>query len=101
MASYSKRVLRSKMGGNLSGEASASSSNNLGDLKDMQDIPLDIEANSVANSCAAAPPSGNVQAGVKNIEAVSMTWTKWGLIAAYARCVDDIAKFESLESNGL
>lgn len=29
----------------------------------------------------------DAQAGVKNIEAVSMTWTKWGLIAAYARFV--------------
>ncbi|KAG9236867.1 siderophore iron transporter-like protein [Amylocarpus encephaloides] len=28
--------------------------------------------------------SNDVQAGVKNMEAVSMTWTKWGLIAAYA-----------------
>jgi hypothetical protein len=101
MVSYSKRVLRSKMGGNLSSEASASSSSNLGDLKGMQDIPLDIEANSVANSGAAASPSGNVQDGVKNIEAISMTWTKWGLIAAYARYVNDVVKFESLDSNGL
>jgi hypothetical protein len=89
------------MGGNLSSEASASSSSNLGDLKGMQDIPLDIEANSVANSGAAASPSGNVQDGVKNIEAISMTWTKWGLIAAYARYVNDVVKFESLDSNGL
>jgi hypothetical protein len=72
------------MGGSLSSEASASSSSSLGGLKDMQDIPLYIEANSVANSVVAASPSGNVQDGVKKIEAISMTWTKWGLIAAYA-----------------
>jgi hypothetical protein len=96
------------MGGELSGEAPASPSSTLGDLKDMQDIPLDtshrspdIEANSVGNSGAAGSPSGNVQAGVKNIEAVSMTWTKWGLIAAYAGYVGEIEKFESLDSNGL
>jgi hypothetical protein len=27
--------------------------------------------------------SNTIQAGVQNIEAVSMTWTKWGLILAY------------------
>jgi hypothetical protein len=26
---------------------------------------------------------GNSQAGVRRVEAVSLTWTKWGLIAAY------------------
>ena len=70
----------------------------------MKDIPLDtfhgsrdIEANSVGNS--GAP--GNVQAGVKNIEAVSMTWTKWGLIAAYVRYVYHIMRIESHDSNGV
>ncbi len=36
----------------------------------------DLEENPAAND--------DVQAGVKNIEAVSKTWTKWGLIAAYS-----------------
>ena len=27
--------------------------------------------------------SDNTQAGVKNIEAISQTWTKWSLISAY------------------
>jgi hypothetical protein len=99
MVPYSKRALRAKIGGKFSRGASASSSSSLGDPKDMQNTPLDtfhrspdIEANSVGNSGAAGSPSGNVQPGVKNIEAVSMTRTKWGLIAAYARYVDDIVK---------
>lgn len=29
----------------------------------------------------------DAQDGVRNIEAVAMTWTKWGLIAAYVRYV--------------
>ena len=40
-------------------------------------------------------------AGVENIEAVFMTWTKWGLIAGYARSVDGIVIFESSDSNKL
>jgi len=55
-----------------------------------KDIPMDVlgddrnvEATSRENDVSTAP--NDAQAGVKNIEAVSMTWTKWGLIAAYAR----------------
>jgi hypothetical protein len=57
-----------------------------------KDIPLntiggsqDVESNSVGDGATAA--AGNAQAGVKNIEAVSMVWTKWDLIAAYVRFV--------------
>jgi hypothetical protein len=46
----------------------------------------DVEANS-GSSGVSTPASDDAQAGVKNIEAVSMTWTKWALIAAYARFV--------------
>jgi hypothetical protein len=45
----------------------------------------DLEATSMEGSGRSTPSSA--QAGVKNIEAVAMTWTKWGLIAAYARFV--------------
>jgi hypothetical protein len=47
----------------------------------------DMEANSLGSSGISAQPSDDAQAGVKNIEAVSMTWKKWGLIAAYVRFV--------------
>jgi hypothetical protein len=47
----------------------------------------DIESNSSSAERAATASSDGAQAGVKNIEAVAMTWTKWGLIAAYARLV--------------
>lgn len=46
----------------------------------------DIEVNSRENG--AETNLNEAQAGVQNIEAVSMTWTKWGLIAAYARFVE-------------
>lgn len=55
-----------------------------------KDIPLEpfgrgqeVEHNSVASNASSIPR--DAQAGVKNIEAVSMAWTKWGLTAAYAR----------------
>lgn len=41
----------------------------------------DLERNSQASAASQAP--GDAQAGVKTIEAVSVTWTKWDLIAAY------------------
>lgn len=61
--------------------------------KPFTDIPLrDIEHGSGRDGSASSSSSGknsqelqDVQAGVRNIEAVSMTWTKWGLIAAYLR----------------
>ena len=63
-----------------------------------KDIPLgdlgegrDVEASSTEGG--ASTVSDGVQAGVKNIEAVSMTWTKWGLIAAYARFVERAMEF--------
>ncbi|CZR66843.1 probable major facilitator protein MIRC (siderophore transporter) [Phialocephala subalpina] len=47
----------------------------------------DLEANSLSggsgHGSATTSSSNNAQAGVKNIEAVVMTWTEWGLIAAY------------------
>jgi len=58
-----------------------------------RDVPLkemgpnsDLEARS-SGSTDVSTAYNDAQAGVKNIEAVSMTWTKWGLIAAYARFV--------------
>lgn len=49
------------------------------------DIHIDtIEKNGDVEANASAL---EVQAGVKNIEAVSMTWTKWALIVAYVRFV--------------
>lgn len=42
-------------------------------------------------------PSGSsdddddAQDGVKAIEAVSMTWTNWGLVLAYCRCVVEMS----------
>lgn len=49
----------------------------------------DVEANSVASPSAsgASTPSEDAQAGVKNIEAVAVTWTAWSLAIAYARFV--------------
>jgi hypothetical protein len=43
----------------------------------------DPEATMMVENGRLTPESA--QAGVKNIEAVSMTWSKWGLIAAYTR----------------
>jgi hypothetical protein len=58
-----------------------------------KDFPLEgmgdnqnIEVNS--RESGAETNLNGAQAGVQNIEAVSMTWTKWGLIAAYARFVE-------------
>ena len=58
-----------------------------------KDVPLDsmgdnqdIEVNSRESGDETNP--NEAQAGVQNIEALSMTWTKWGLIAAYARFVE-------------
>jgi len=70
-----------------------SSNSNLDAWKDISldnfgDDTRDVESNSSGSSATAT--SSSVQAGVKNIEAVSMTWTKWGLIAAYARFVEGI-----------
>ena len=55
-----------------------------------KDVPLDsmgdnqdIEVNS--RESGAETNLNEAQAGVQGIEAVSMTWRKWGLIAAYAR----------------
>lgn len=63
---------------------------------EFKDAPLDtfggqrdVESNLTDRD---AEDSSITQAGVKNIEAVSMTWTKWGLIAAYARSVHFNAK---------
>jgi hypothetical protein len=65
--------------------------------KDFQDIPLkelnettrDVEGNSMdsksGDSKMKDSNSGDPQAGVKNMEAVSMTWSRWGLILAYMR----------------
>jgi len=67
--------------------SSTGTSNNSNDvpLKDMG-LNKDVEANSLRSSRTSSTQTpNNAQAGVKNIEAVSMTWTKWGLIAAYAR----------------
>lgn len=43
------------------------------------------EANSTSGGSGTTTSSNDAQAGVKNIEAVAMTWTKCGLIIAYAR----------------
>jgi hypothetical protein len=58
-----------------------------------KDVPLDsigdnqdIEVNS--RESGAETNLNEAQAGVQNIEAVSLTWKKWGLIAAYARFVE-------------
>lgn len=45
----------------------------------------DTDAQSLGASIATSGHSSEAQAGVKRIEAVSMVWTKWGLIAAYLR----------------
>lgn len=74
-----------------SGEGSSSSSR-VGHEKDISLDALggrrDVEANSVGSGATTA--SNDTQAGVKIIEAVSMTWTKWGLIAAYVRFVEKV-----------
>lgn len=51
------------------------------------DFRGDVDANSLSAQSDGAASSDGAQAGVKNIEAVAMTWTRWGLIAAYARSV--------------
>lgn len=73
---------------NDTGGASTSSTG----FEHMKDVLLDsmgdnqdIEVNSRESGAETNP--NEAQAGVQNIEAVSMTWTKWGLIAAYARFV--------------
>jgi hypothetical protein len=58
-----------------------------------KDIPLDAMGDNQdfqANSRESGTETNlnEAQAGVQNIEAVSMTWTKWGLIAGYARFVE-------------
>ena len=37
------------------------------------------------SSPGSSTPDEDAQNGVKNMEAVAMTWTKWGLIFAYMR----------------
>ena len=44
----------------------------------------DFDAASMS-SPGASTPDEDAQNGVKNMEAVAMTWTKWGLIFAYMR----------------
>lgn len=77
-------------------------------LKDipMQDIinpeSRDIEANSSSinkDSHHSEDSGDDTQAGVKNIEAVSMTWTKWGLIMAYIRYTKDVLHLRILCAN--
>jgi hypothetical protein len=79
-----------------SGESFTISSSHFSGDQEFKNVPLnklfkmdsgvsrDIEANSAGTDIAT---SGCAQAGVKNIEAISMIWTKWGLIAAYVRLV--------------
>ncbi|KAG4432025.1 hypothetical protein IFR05_012489 [Cadophora sp. M221] len=43
-------------------------------------------------SPGASTPDEDAQNGVKNMEAVAMTWTKWGLIFAYLRHVTTVIK---------
>lgn len=78
-----------------SGESTSVSPGHGAEQKAFEDVPLqdlgnggtrDVEANS--NSSTLVPEAGDAQAGVQKIEAISMTWTKWGLIAAYARFVE-------------
>ncbi|KAG0647621.1 MFS siderochrome iron transporter C [Hyphodiscus hymeniophilus] len=59
----------------------------------------DVGSNSDASGSQAIP---NAQAGVKKIEAVSMTWTQWGLGAAYLghRPDDQIPLHERLKMGG-
>lgn len=45
-----------------------------------------FDAESVPRS-GASTSDDDAQNGVKNMEAVAMTWTKWGLIFAYIRYV--------------
>lgn len=45
---------------------------------------VDFDAASMS-SPGASTPDEDAQNGVKNMEAVAMTWTKWGLIFAYMR----------------
>ena len=54
---------------------------------------VDMEAVKSANATAYNGDEGTpeAQAGVKNMEAITMSWTKWGLIIAYARFVSKIA----------
>ncbi|EKD18351.1 hypothetical protein MBM_03344 [Drepanopeziza brunnea f. sp. 'multigermtubi' MB_m1] len=60
--------------------ASAGSGPNL----DGADVEANSKAGSGSNDTEASSSSENAQAGVKNIEAVAMTWTAWGLLIAYA-----------------
>ncbi|CZT03512.1 probable major facilitator protein MIRC (siderophore transporter) [Rhynchosporium agropyri] len=55
------------------------SANGESDTKDVERV----DAKSIPSS-GASNSDGSAQNGVKNIEAVSMTWTKWGLILAYS-----------------
>jgi hypothetical protein len=80
---------RFKMNYMNSGETPSSS----GDFVPDKDIPLgdlgagrDGEATSQETGASTAP--NFTQAGVKNMEAVSMSWTKSSLIAAYTRFVE-------------
>jgi hypothetical protein len=83
---------RFKMNYTHSGETSTSSGNFLpGKHIPLSDLGAlgagtDVEATSRETGASTAP--NYTQAGVKNIEAVSMSWTKWGLISAYARFVE-------------
>lgn len=63
----------------------------------------DLEANSLSggsgHGSATTSSSNNAQAGVKNIEAVVMTWTEWRLIAAYLRYVESLATHVECQIN--
>ena len=56
----------------------------------MGEESMSAEQSSKANSLGdhhddqSSLSSDDTQAGVKNIEAISQTWTKWSLVAAYA-----------------
>jgi hypothetical protein len=50
------------------------------------DVPGSSESSSVGDS------EPDVQDGVRRIEAVARTWSKWGLVVAYMRSVDWITQ---------
>lgn len=55
-----------------------------GELSEKVVENFDVES---VPSPGASTPDEDAQNGVKNMEAVAMTWTKWGLIFAYMRYV--------------
>ncbi|KAH7419589.1 siderophore iron transporter-like protein [Cadophora sp. MPI-SDFR-AT-0126] len=58
--------------------------------REQKDVQMDTLSDCRSESQPSVQSGSNTQNGVRNMEAVAMTWTKWGLIFAYIRCVRQV-----------